>query len=120
MPSTIYIALVTIEPTTASTGSTISEPPSGVGYSRQSYSMNSLNWTASSSGHIKNINAVIFTTQTTGIWGTLVAWVACTGSSAGEVLYWGSLDTAMYVDTGALISLPAGSMEVSVEPPSAR
>jgi hypothetical protein len=117
-PSTIYIALVTVEPTMGSTGSDISEPPSGVGYSRQAYTMSSSYWTASSSGTVSNTSGIVFTNNSIGIWGTLVAWVACTANSGGNVLFWGTLDERSYVNTGAAVSLPIGSIEIAVDPNS--
>lgn len=118
LPTTAYIALCTAEPFSYSTGSTIVEPPSGVGYSRQAYSMNSSNWSQASSGSSRSLNTIVFTTSATGIWGNVVVWVACTASSGGEILFWGTLDSGVYVNTGAYVSIPAGGMEYSVEPPS--
>lgn len=116
-PSTIYIGLTLAEPFMYSSGSTIVEPPSGVGYGRQAYSMSSSKWTQSSGGQIRSVDGITFNTQTTGIWGTVTAWVACTADVGGSVLFWGTLDEALYIDTGAYVSLPAGSILISVEPP---
>lgn len=118
IPATIYIALVTVEPMMGTTGSGLIEPPTGVGYSRQAYTMSAANWTQSSSGAIRSLTNIQFTTNAIGIWGTLVAWVACTASSGGNVLFWGTLDNRVYVNTGAIVSLPAGAIEISVEPNS--
>lgn len=117
-PDTVYIALTTQEPFAYSSGSSIAEPPAGVGYSRQSYSMTSGNWTQASNGACRNVNQIVFTTNATGLWGNIVAWVACTASSGGEILFWGTLDSNVYVNTGAYVSIPADGMEYSVEPPS--
>jgi hypothetical protein len=117
-PSTIYIALVTVEPTMGSTGSDISEPPSGVGYARQAYTMSSSYWTAASSGTISNTSGISFASQAIGIWGTMVAWVACTANSGGNVLFWGTLDKPSYINSGAAVGLPAGSIEITVDPNS--
>lgn len=118
IPSVIYLALVTAEPMMGSTGSDLIEPPTGVGYSRQAYDMISTNWSAASSGSIRSLTSVQFTTNSMGIWGTIVAWVACTASTGGSVLFWGTLDNQVYVNTGAMVSLPAGAIEISVEPNS--
>lgn len=117
-PSTIYVGLTLAEPFMYSTGSTIVEPPSGVGYGRQAYSMTSGNWTQASGGEIRNVNQINFSTQTSGIWGTIVAWVACTADVGGNVLFWGTLDERLYVDTGAVVNLPAKSVIISVEAPA--
>lgn len=117
-PSTIYLALVTVEPTMGSTGSDLLEPPSGVGYSRQAYTMSSSYWSAASSGTISNTSGITFTNNSYGIWGTIVAWVACTANTAGNVLFWGTLDERSYVNTGAAVSLPAGAIEIAVDPNS--
>lgn len=116
-PSTVYIALVTAEPFMYSTGSTIAEPPSGVGYGRQAYTMSSSKWTEASGGQIRSVDGIVFASQTSGIWGTIRAWVACTADTGGSVLFWGTLDEALYVETGAYVSLPAGSLIISAEPP---
>jgi hypothetical protein len=117
-PSTVYVGLVTAEPFTYSTGSTIVEPPSGVGYGRQAYVMNSSNWSVASGGQIRSTQPITFSTQVTGIWGTVVAWVLCTADVGGSVLAWGTLDEQIYVNTGAYVSLPAGSLMIAVEHPS--
>ena len=118
MPATIYIALVTAEPFMSSTGTSIVEPPNNVGYSRQAYTMDSSNWSQSSSGVINNTSPVIFSDNSYGIWGTVIAWVACSASSGGNVLFWGTLDAAVYINTGANVSVPVGGMTISVEPNS--
>lgn len=117
-PSIIYIALVTAEPMMDTDGSSLMEPPVGVGYSRQAYNMDTTNWSESSSGAIRSLTNIQFTNQAVGIWGTLVAWVACSASSGGNVLFWGTLDNRVYVNTGAIVSLPVGAIEISVEPNS--
>lgn len=119
IPTTAYIALCTEEPFSYSTGATIVEPPSGVGYSRQSYSLNTSNWSSASSGSIRSTQVITFTTAATGIWGTAVAWALCSASSGGNLLLWGTLDAGLYVNTGAAVSIPIGGIEIAVEPPSA-
>jgi hypothetical protein len=118
IPATIYIALVTEEPMMGTAGTNLLEPPAGVGYSRQAYTMSSANWSAASTGSISSLTNIQFTTNAMGIWGTLVAWVACTASTGGSVLFWGTLDNRVYVNTGAIVSLPVGAIEISVEPNS--
>lgn len=116
-PSTVYIALCTSEPFSYSTGSTLAEPPAGVGYSRQSFNMNTSNWSQSSSGSSRNTTPVSFTTSASGEWGTVVCWAIVTASSGGNLLMWGTLDDAVTVVTGAVVSIPAGGMEYGVDQP---
>lgn len=115
MPVNVYVALATTEPFSYSTGSTIIEPPSGVGYARQPYQMSQTNWEESSSGYVRSLTAVPFTSSASGEWGTIVCWVITTDLTGGSVLMWGTLDSGVTVTTGAVVAIPVGGMQYGVE-----
>jgi hypothetical protein len=118
MPSTVYIALVTSEPFMFETGSDLLEPPVDVGYSRQSYTLDDAYWTEASSGATRNVNEISFTQSASGYWGRIVAWVMTTADTDGQILFWGTLDEGIEIDTGSIAKITAGSIEMSVVAPS--
>jgi len=94
MPSAVYLALCTTAPTDASTGSTIVEA-NYTGYARKQIAAGDLN--AAASGSMTNANAITFAACTAGS-STIVGFAICDASSAGNVLYWGTV-TSIVIDT---------------------
>jgi hypothetical protein len=86
MPTTVALALCTVVPTDASTGSSITEA-SYTGYARKVVAASDLN--AAASGQSTNANVLTFAACTSGS-STVIGAALCDSSTtgAGNVLYW--------------------------------
>jgi len=82
--ATLYIALLTADPTDAGTGSSIAEPTDN-NYVRKSITSN-----AAASRKIDN-SAVITFNRASGPWGTITYWAICDADTGGNMLAYGSL-----------------------------
>lgn len=94
MPSALYIALCTVVPTAASTGSTITEA-NYTGYARKQVAASDLN-SASGGSSTTNV-AEVFAACTAGS-STIIGFALCDAATLGNVLYWGSV-TSKTIDT---------------------
>lgn len=105
--ATLYMALCTAAPTSSSTGSTITEP-SGNNYARLAITNNATNFPAASGG--SKSNGVTFTHATpSGSWGSITHYALCDASSAGNVYFFGAVDTAMTPTSGETVQWSSGN-----------
>jgi hypothetical protein len=100
---TIYIGLGTGASDTGLTG----EPGSG-NYAREAHA----SWTSASSRTTSNSGAITFNTAS-GSWGTLSHYGIFDASSGGNLLAWGTLDTAKTVVSGNTPSIADGEIDIS-------
>lgn len=92
-PSPLFAALWTATLQANSTGSTAGEC-SYTGYARVSITANTANFpTSSAGGAIQNATAITFGTNA-GSLQTATFFALCDASSAGHILYWGSITSA--------------------------
>lgn len=91
---TAYLALCTVVPTDASTGSTLTEA-NYTGYARLAISASDMS--AASSGSKTNSAALTFAACTAGT-STVIGFAVCDASTNGNVLYWGTV-TSKVIDT---------------------
>lgn len=110
-PSTLYVALTTAAPTGSSTGSTITEP-SGNAYARVSVTANTSNFSAASAGSISNSAAITFPTAT-GSWGTVTNFAVCDASTAGNVLFYGTLGASQAITSGMTPSFASSALTLT-------
>lgn len=104
-PATVYVALLTADPTIA--GSWTNEvSTSGTAYARQSAS-----WGTISNGSVSNSGVITFPTATAP-WGTIshVAIVDSDVEGAGTMLYYGEVSVHKAVGTGDAVSFAIGSL----------
>ncbi len=94
MPAAVYLALTTVVPTDASTGSTLTEA-TYTGYARKKVAAADLN--AAASGQTTNANAITFAACTAGS-STIIGFALVDASTNGNVLYWGTV-TSKVIDT---------------------
>ncbi len=94
MPAAIYLALCTVVPTDASTGSTITEA-NYTGYARKQIQATDL---SAASGGSKTNSAQLEFPACTGGSSTVIGFAICDASSGGNVLYWGTV-TSKTIDT---------------------
>lgn len=102
-PSAVYLALYTAAPTDSGGGTEVS----GSGYARQA-----ITFGASSGGAIANTAAVEFTASG-GNFGTVVAVGIFDASSAGNLLAWDGITSAVVNDTDTL-TFPIGDIDVTL------
>jgi hypothetical protein len=103
-PATVYVALYTIDPTDADTGTEVA----GNGYVRQS-----VTFSAPSDGATSNSAAVEFP-QATGSWGTIAYIGLRDASSGGNLLYHTALDASKAIATGDVFRIAIGSLTVTL------
>lgn len=102
-PTTVFLALYTAAPTDAGGGTQVS----GGGYARQS-----ITFGAPSGGVITNTNTVSFT-ATGAAFGTVLAAAVFDASTAGNMLAWNTITSAV-VNDGDTISFAPGSISITV------
>lgn len=100
MPSTVYVALFTADPTDANAGTEVS----GGGYERQAVTFN-----AASGGSTSNSADVIFPVATAS-WGT-IGWEGIYDAATGDNLLWhGAPNTAKSITTDDQYKIAAGNL----------
>jgi hypothetical protein len=113
--ATLYVALFTTLPTTSSD---VGVEPSGGSYARKSVTNNTTNWPAAITGAAAapasklSGSAITFATAT-GSWGTIIGFVIYDAASAGNLLYWGSLNTSKVINSGGIFSFPSGGIKIT-------
>lgn len=106
VPSNIYVALSTADPTDA--GSGVAEP-SGNGYARTSCN----SW-ATASGRATSNGAAVTFPAATGSWGTITHYALFDASTGGNMLGYGSLTTPNAVVNGNVVTFAIGEIDVTV------
>lgn len=104
-PATVYVGLFTTAPTDAGGGVEVS----GGGYARQPVTL------AAASGGATSNSADVTFPQATANWGTVVATGLFDASTAGNLLAWANLTTAKTVNTGDVLSFPAGNLTITID-----
>jgi hypothetical protein len=102
-PTTIYAALYTVAPSDSSAGTEVT----GGSYARQT-----ITFSAASSGSASNNTNVDFNTMPAS---TVVAVAVLDASTAGNVLFWGTLTTNRTVTAGDSIRIASGALVVSLD-----
>ena len=102
-PTTVYAALYTVAPSDSSAGTEVT----GGSYARQT-----ITFSAASSGSASNNTNVDFNTMPAS---TVVAVAVLDASTAGNVLFWGTLTTNRTVTAGDSIRIASGALVVSLD-----
>lgn len=117
-PATIAICLLSGVPNDTLGGNNLPELPNSNGYARQVLAPLDANWTlqaqSSDSGNVDNASTITFGPCTTADWAQ-VTHVALTDSgvyAAGNLLFWGALQTAKTVQVGDSLSFSANALDV--------
>jgi len=103
-PATIYVGLYTTDPGEGDTGTEVS----GGSYARQSAAFTVTGNAAT------NTSAIEFPTATAS-WGTIAYIGLRDASSAGNLLASGALTTAKAIDTGDVLRIPAGDLDITLD-----
>lgn len=93
-PAACYLALCTVVPTDASTGSTITEA-NYTGYARKEIATTDLS--AAASGSKTNSGAITFAACTAGT-STVIGFAICDAATVGNIIMWGTV-TSKVIDT---------------------
>jgi len=103
MPTTVYVGL--------STGS-FNDDNSGTELSGSGYARQSIAFGAASSGTASNSGAVDFPAAT-GSWGTVSHFGIFDASTGGNLLIHGALTASKAVDTGDILRIATGDMDIT-------
>ena len=108
-PSTLYVALHTVDPTDSTTGTEVS----GGAYARVAVTCNTTNWSApGAAGSINNAQPISWA-QATANWGTVGAVSFWDASSGGNMLLWLDISPGVAVNTGQTASFSNGTLTVT-------
>lgn len=103
MPSTVYVGL--------STGS-FNDDNSGTELTGNGYARQSISFGVAASGTASNDAAVEFPAAT-GSWGTVSHFGLFDASSAGNLLIHGALTASKVIDTGDILKIAVGDMDIT-------
>jgi len=103
-PATIYVGLYTTDPGEGDTGTEVS----GGSYARQSAAFTVTGNAAT------NTSAIEFPTATAS-WGTIAYIGLRDASSAGNLLASAALTTSKAIDTGDVLRIPAGDLDITLD-----
>ena len=104
-PAALYVALYTSDPGDGDSGTEVS----GGDYSRKSVTFGS-----ASNGTSSNSAAVEFSTATAD-WGTITHVGIRDASTAGNLLFYGSLTSSVAINTNDILRFPVGNLSVSLD-----
>lgn len=116
-PSTMYIALVTEEPTSASLASDLVEPVDATGYMRKSIATADWSLVDSITATIANDNEYTWTPAVD--WDTIQYVVLCTDVGTDQVYCWTEIDPVTPL-TGSPFRLESASLTISISGPVER
>lgn len=102
---THYIGLFTVAPSEAGGGTEVS----GGAYARQAVTFG-----AASDGTMKNSAAIEFPTATAN-WGTAKAWGLFDAATAGNLIWYGNIDTAKELLAGDIYRINAGNLTLTMD-----
>lgn len=109
MPTAIYMALCTVTPTDASTGSTLTEA-NYTGYARKQILATGLN--AAAAGTMTNSTDIVFANATAGT-STIIGFAICDALTAGNVLVWGTTTSKVIDINNTPATCTANSLSIS-------
>lgn len=105
MPTNVYVGLSTASMADDASGTELS----GSGYTRKVATFN-----AAASGTADNSAAVEFPAATAS-WGTVSHFGIWDASTAGNLLIHGAFTTAKLIDTGDILKISAGDLDISAD-----
>lgn len=120
-PDNWYFALTTALATPDMDGSEISEPGSGLNYSRLKIPNDSVHWTTSPNmPYVMNAQTAWWpatgTVGATSDWPTCPGWALCDALTGGNVWAFGSLAVPVATPSGFCAYLAAGSLSLELSP----
>jgi hypothetical protein len=107
-PASLYVGLFTSDGGLESNTSGSWTEVSGGSYARETIA-----FSAASGGSTSNSATITFTTATAN-WGTISHVAVMDASSAGNVLFWGSVTTSKTIESGDTFQISSGNLTVSL------
>jgi len=104
---TIYVALYTTAPTDSTAGTEVS----GGAYAR--VATTGATWSAASAGANANAADIVFP-EATASWGVVTAVALLDASTAGNIVWYGTLTASKTVDSGDTVRFVAGDLTLSL------
>jgi len=113
MPSVTAVALCTADPTDTGTGASMNECANANAYARVTVS--AANWAAAAAAASSNAAAITFP-EATGSQGTATHWAIVDSATygAGNVLFYGALDSSLVIATGVTPNIPIGDLDIDL------
>lgn len=111
IPNKYYIGLSSTEPTLS--GDNATEPTSNTGYARVELT----NLSEPVNGVVTNGAAIDFN-ESTATWGTMTHYLIFDAVTNGNLLMYGRLSTSRTVEAATIMTIKAGSLNISVMNPS--
>lgn len=113
-PTTVYVALFNSDDSAGNTAElleagTLTEECTGGAYARQAVTFGTV-----SGGSVSNSGNVTFPAATDANWGTIQYVAVMDQSTAGNVLFYGALDTSKTIDSGDTFQITTGNLTVSL------
>jgi len=113
-PATVYLALFNSDPSTGSTlenleAGTLTDECTGGAYARLSATFGTI-----TDGSVSTNANVTFATATDGNWGTITHVAIMDAVTAGNVLFYGALDTAREILQDDTFQITSGSLTVTL------
>lgn len=105
-PSTLYLSLHTANPDEDGSGTEVST--SGTAYARQTV-------TFTVSGNTATTDAVVEFPTATASFGTVSHVAVWDASTSGNMLGYAALTTAKAIDTGDVLRVPAGDLDITLD-----
>ena len=102
-PTTVYVGLFTAAPSDSGGGTEVS----GNNYARTAVTF------ASASGGATSNSALVTMPVPSGSWGLCTHFGIFDASSAGNLLYWGSLAVSQTPTTGNAVTFPIGDIDIT-------
>lgn len=115
IPATFYLG-VTTSPVGPDHSANQMTEPVDTSYARQQISMSSTFWSTPVSGITHNIAPVTFPVATEQ-WGPLNHWVITNSLTGGAIIMWSDFTQGIVVDIGNALTIPAGTLSISVVVP---
>jgi hypothetical protein len=106
-PASVYCALFTTAPTDAGGGTEVS----GGAYARQAATFSAATVGAGSTSNSADITFPV----ATAAWNTINAVALFDASTAGNILWWGTLSTAKTINTNDQFKIAAGNLTITLD-----
>ncbi len=110
-PAALFLAAVTVATTDVMTGTTITEPGGGVGYSRLSFE----DFVASSGGASSNASNAVYPIATGAGWGNILGAPILDAATLGNLLGHGSVGTPQVIDADEIMQFDAGDLDITLD-----
>lgn len=112
-PAKVFLALCTVEPTSSSTGATITEATGATGYARLEVPVANIKKAEELATSIINTTAELTFAAITAGSATVIAWALCDSvtTGAGNVIMWGSATSTVISSTQTPPKIASGALE---------